>query len=119
MANSDSYQGKGTWEVRRHIKIPAMRHKADSLNVIALIDSLTGVCKAEVDLRHQRLHVRYDASQVDYQRVKAELEAAGYPAADDHWSRLKRYWYRFVDTNMRENSHARPPECCNKPPRRR
>ena len=119
MDKSNAHQDKGTWDVRRHLKIPSLQHEADSLSVIAVVDTLPGVRQAEVDLSHHRLLVCYDASLIDFQRIKTELEAAGYPTAADHWSRLREQWYRFVDTNMRENAHAPPPACCSKPPKGR
>ncbi len=117
MDKSNAYQNKGTWDVRRHLKIPSLQHKADTLSVIAVVDTLPGVRQAEVDLSHYRLKLLYDSSQVDFQRVKTDLEASGYPTAADRWSRLREQWYRFVDSNMRENSHAPPPVCCSKPPK--
>jgi len=90
MAKSNSYHGNGTWAVRRHIKTPAMQNEADSLSVMAVVDILPGVCKALGGPSHHRLQLRSDASQVDFQRIKIELEAAGYPAAADRRSLLKK-----------------------------
>lgn len=115
----NSHKSEGTWDVRRNITRPSLQHEADSLSVLGVVDILPGVCHAEVDLRRHRLNVRYDATHVDFQRIKTELEAAGYPTETGRWPCFKEQWYRFVDANMRENAHAPPPACCNKPPKRR
>jgi uncharacterized protein YchJ len=119
MGKGYSHKSEGTWDVRRNITIPSLQHEADSRSVRGVVDTLAGVCQAEVELRRHRLKVRYDVTQVDFQMIKAELETAGYPTATGRWLRIKERWYRFIDTNMRENAHAPPPACCNKPPKRR
>jgi hypothetical protein len=53
---------------------------------------------------------------VAYQQILTVLTDAGCPP-DNWWSRRKQGWYRFTETNDRENAKAPPPTCRNKPPR--
>lgn len=119
MGQGHTSHDEGVWEVKRKICLPALRHEADSIIVLREVQALPGVCRAEVDLAHQRLAVRYDATRVDFQAIKAALESAGYPPPGNWWTHLKESWYRFVDGNLRDNANAPPPACCNKPPRQR
>jgi hypothetical protein len=68
-------------------------------------------------VERQRLDVRYNASQLNYQLIAETLEKTGFPVWDNWWSRLKDNWYRFSGDNARDNAKAPPPACCNKPPK--
>ena len=117
MKSQDPMKPQGTWEVRRRIGIPALVHAADALTVERHLNALAGVRKALGDMARRRVEVRYDASEVDYRTVAQRLEAIGFPPDDGRWSRFKGGLFQFLDTNARNNAHAPPPACCNKPPR--
>ncbi|MGD8589651.1 MAG: hypothetical protein PVG22_12560 [Chromatiales bacterium] len=77
---------------------------------------MPGLHRVEIDPQRQRLLVWYDVRRVAYQQILTVLTDAGCPP-DNWWSRRKQGWYRFTETNDRENAKAPPPTCRNKPPR--
>jgi copper chaperone CopZ len=113
----DPLKPRGTWEVRRRIKIPALAHAADAMAVERAVSALSGVRKVATDVDRHQVIVRYDASQTAYQMIVEVLERTGFPPLDNWWSRVKGNWYQFSDTNARDNAKAPPPVCCNKPPK--
>ncbi|USF88647.1 heavy-metal-associated domain-containing protein [Candidatus Endoriftia persephone] len=117
MKTQDSMKPVGTWEVRRRIKIPALVHAADAMAVEDAVRALSGVRNMATDVEKHQLIVRYDASQSAYQAIVEALESAGFPPLDNWWCRFKGSWFEFTDTNARDNAHAPPPACCNKPPK--
>ncbi len=107
----------GTWEVRRRIKIPALGHPADAIAVKHMLGSLSGVRTVAVDIEKRQTTVLYDATVLDYQSIGEGLENMGFPPLNTWWTRFKAGCYQYSDTNARENAHARPSACCNKPPK--
>jgi len=112
-----SLKPSGPWEVRRRIKLQSLAHAADAVSVERALAELPGVVKAVADVDRQRVDVRYNASQQNFQNIVETMETTGFPPLDSWWSRIKGNWYRFSDETARENARAPPPACCNKPPK--
>ncbi len=117
MAHNAPAQPSGAWEVTRGIKVPALRHAADAMQLTQALETSTGVHRAQAQVDKQRIVVRYDATQTDYRSIVCILEETGYPPTKNWWARMLASWYQFTDTNARDNANAPPPACCNKPPR--
>ncbi len=117
MNNQAPMKPTGTWEVRRRIKIQALGHAADAMAVERVLGALSGVRMVATDVAKQQVAVLYDATVVDYQLIEEGLENMGFPPLDTWWSRFKSSWFQYSDSNARENAHARPSACCNKPPK--
>lgn len=117
MKSQDPMKPIGTWEVRRRIKVPALVHAADVIAVERAVRKLSGVRRMASDVEKHQVVVRYDASQSSYQAIVEVLENTGFPPLDNWWSRFKGNLYQYTDTNARDNAHAPPPACCNKPPK--
>ena len=117
MKRQDPMKPVGVWEVRRRITIPALVQAADASTVERAVSALSGVCKVVADGDRHWVDVRYDSSRSDYQEIEAALKNAGFPPLDSWWSRFKGRLFQYSDTNARDNAHAPPPACCNKPPK--
>ena len=112
----DPMKPVGVWDVRRRINISTLVHAEEAIAVERTIGALPGVCKVSADVEKQRITLRYDASQIDYQAILDALENTGFPPINSWWSQIKCGWFQFVDTNARANAKAAPAACCNKPP---
>lgn len=108
---------QGAWEVRRRIRIPALRDPDTGVAVERLLSELPSLRAVGEDLPRQRVSVIYDASTLDYRTIIKALAQGGYPPLDSWWTRFMAGCYQYTDTNARENAAARPSPCCNKPPR--
>ena len=117
MNTPDKVSPGGNWEVRRKIKIPALRHEADAIAVAAAIGQLAGVRDVGADVKKQQVTVLYDASKIAYQQIVDAMVHTGFPPLDNLWRRFKGNWFQFTDSNARENAKDPPSACCNKPPK--
>ena len=106
----------GPWKVRRKIKLQALGHAVDAMAVERALAELPGVVMAVADEDKHHVVVRYNASQQNFCYIVETIAKEGFPPVDNGWSRLKYNWYHFSDETTRENAHAPPPACCNKPP---
>jgi len=117
MNNPARMKPNGTWEVRRRIKIPALGHAADTMAIERELGALSGVRTVAADVAEHQVTVLYDTSVLDYRSIEDGLQNIGFPPSDTWWSRFKGGWFQYSDTNAKENAHARPSACCNKPPK--
>lgn len=117
MNRQTSLKPSGPWEVRRRIKLQSMGHAADALAVEHALAELPGVVKVVADVDKQLVVVRYNASQQNYENIVETMKKTGFPPLNNWWSRFKRNWYHSSDEIARDNAHAPPPACCNKPPK--
>ncbi len=117
MTNLDAIRPKDAWQVRRKIQIPALVNEKGAMALEEKLGSLPGVRAVSASALKHQVAVCYDVTETDYLSVLDILENSGFPAADNWWTRRKRDWYEFTETNARENAKAPPPACCNKPPK--
>ncbi len=117
MNRQTSLKPSDPWEVRRRIKLQSMGHAADALAVEQALVDLPGVVKAVADVEKRLVVVRYNASQQNFENIVETMEKTGFPPLNNWWSRFKRNWYHTTDEIARDNAHAPPPACCNKPPK--
>jgi hypothetical protein len=113
----DSTQDTGAWEVRRRFKIPALAQARDTSSLDQALCQIPGLHRVQVDPQRQQLEAWYDVRRVSYQQILTTLADAGYPPPDSWWFRRRQSWYRFTETNDRENAKTPPAACCNKSPR--
>lgn len=116
MTTEASLRVQGPWEVRRKIKIPSISQPKDIETVNEALSQVSGLQAVMVDLSKQRLEVRYEITETDYQSIERVLEAAGFPPAGGWWARRRSNWFQSMDVTGRANAGARPSACCNKPP---
>jgi hypothetical protein len=70
----------------------------------------------DVRVDESRLHVRYDASGVNFRDIERLFDEAGLQRPTSLWWRCRFAWYRFVDTNARSNALSKAGACCSRPP---
>jgi copper chaperone CopZ len=117
MTHNSPHEPSGTWEVKRSIRVPSLQHPADTTKLIESIESVSGVHKAEAEIKKHRVIVLYDASKTDYHSEVQALEEMGYTASATWWTKILASWYQFTDINAHDNAPASA--CCNKPPTRK
>ena len=106
---------QGAWEVKRRIKIPALRDTGDAQAVQGLLKRLPGVRGTVADSANNQVLVVYDITRQDYRGILAALAQEGYPIADTRWNRFKTRWLQSMDETGRDNAHAPAPVCCSNP----
>lgn len=90
----------------------------DSLHAQTLARALTqqpGVWGVELDLQHDRIHVRYDNALIGVEMLVEALRNAGYPPRQRFLDRLKYGWWRYLDENARGNATSSSGPCCSNP----
>ena len=100
--------------VVRHLKlenatVENIRSASEEINQIYGLDAMS------FDQTTQVINLAYDASQIMIVGIEDVLEKHGIKIAHDWWTHFKEGYYRFVDQNVKDNSHALP-HCCNKAP---
>ncbi len=88
----------------------------DLTHTLASISELPGMVSAVVTTSN-RLVVKYDASQIQIDRILELLARSGISIRRGYWQRHCLRWYRFVDHNTATNAQSTPSHCCNKPPK--
>ncbi len=73
-----------------------------------------GVAAMTYDPVLRRLMLRYDAGHVDLNQIAALLAAHQLQLGGGWWRRWCYGYYRFVDSNIKDNAHHQP-QCCHKP----
>lgn len=105
---------KGPFDVTRKISLaPAPTEKLQ--DAVGQLTSIEPIIDTHVD-RHGQLRISYDASNVGIRDIEALLNKAGIARTSGFWWRLKSAWYRFLDENVKSNSHSVGGACCNRPP---
>lgn len=115
MSRDQLIRMRGAWDARHWIKVPALSHDADGLQVQSHLAEINGVGEVEYYPGKHRIRVTYDQTRIDYDSLLQQLEAHGFPAANDWWSRQKGAWFQYLDRNARENANAPEPPCCSNP----
>ncbi|MGA7801776.1 MAG: hypothetical protein WCC36_13300 [Gammaproteobacteria bacterium] len=107
--------GNAAFVVTRKVAVPGVGAPDAPDAIRSRLDACVGVLAVDTDGRYARVHITYDASQVGFDHLIGELEAAGYPVARDLWSRVKRTWFRYLDGNARANAGGGSAACCSRP----
>lgn len=107
----------GAWDVRRRIRIPALRNSADGAALERLLSDLPNLRAVSVEVEEHRVSMVYDASALDFDTINRALVQGGFQPLDTWWTRFKAGCFQYSDTNARENATARPAACCNRPPK--
>ena len=115
MSREQFIRMRGAWDTRHWIKVPALSHDADGLQVQQHLAEIDGVGEVECHPGKRRIRVTYDQTRTDYDSLLQQLEVLGFPAANDWWSRQKGAWFQYLDRNARENANAPEPPCCSNP----
>ncbi|MEH6472762.1 MAG: hypothetical protein V7752_16080 [Halopseudomonas sp.] len=88
----------------------------DLTTTLASIRALPGMISAVITTRDQ-LALKYDASQIQIDRVLELLARSDISIRRGYWQRHCLRWYRFVDHNTAANAQSTSSHCCNKPPK--
>ena len=105
-------------EVRRKVRVPGLRNRAEIGTVEKALTGIDGVVSATADPAKSSVLVDYLVTKTDFHSIEHALQAAGYPSATGWWARFKSGWYQNLDLTGRENAAVPPAACCSKPPRR-
>ena len=101
--------------VVRRIRMAARPDEAGQS--LARLRAEPGVLEVCWDASASTLELGYDVLETDSSALEAWLVAAGWRPRNDRWSRLRAWYRRFSDRNLRDNARHRP-ACCNRPPTR-
>jgi hypothetical protein len=83
--------------------------------LVARLTALDGVLDAVLEQDRRKVRVRYNAGRVGYGELEAVLADAGVLDTTRRWQRFVASWYRYLDTNARDNANAPPAACCSNP----
>ena len=106
---------QGTWDVKRKLKLPGLHHERDAQTIAFALQRLPGVLATATDVGKSSVTVVYDITRIDYRRVLDSLAEAGFPVADNWWSRFRTNWLQNLDVTGRENANVPTPPCCSNP----
>lgn len=105
----------GTWDVRRRLPLPGLRHAADGMKLEQVLQKVEGVKGVIADTGKHSLLVAYDVTRTDYRSLCGLLEGEGFPVKDNWLARIRGNWYQYLDTTGRDNAHVPEPPCCSNP----
>jgi hypothetical protein len=95
--------------VRR--RIPLSRACSDELT--GEVMTIDGVRQARCKGRGLRL--QYDVRQVDLSTIEGQLQRLGMDTRPSRYWRIKRAFYRYLDSNIRAVSGSSDAACCSNP----
>lgn len=101
--------------VTRRVTVPGIGAPGAHDAIQEHLTGCAGVLVVRADIKRLRVRVTYDAARVGFGELMAQLEAAGYPAARDLWSRVKGHWFQYLDGNVRANAGGGGGACCSRP----
>lgn len=81
----------------------------------AVLLEIPGILDSDIEAGQSRLSIRYDATRIDADRLAGVLEETGISPADGWFSRLRRSWRQYQDSNIRESSGTQGGSCCSRP----
>ena len=79
------------------------------------IDQLMGINEVHLIKDKHTITVAYDASFKSLKDIEEILDKHFIHTAEDWWSRTKKSWYGFTDTNIHENAVHEPWSCHSRP----
>jgi hypothetical protein len=83
----------------------------DTELIVTKIDDMPGINTVSLDNDQLMLHLSYDASQLSIDEIEEVIEKCGIRISRDWWTRIKKNWYQFTDSNSRSNASHRS-GCC-------
>ena len=83
----------------------------DSELIVTRIEDMPGINTVSLDKDQLVLHLSYDASQLSINEIDEVIEKCGIRFSRDWWTRVKKNWYQFTDSNSRSNANHRS-DCC-------
>lgn len=114
MGARDTQSGSGDFVVRRRVSVVGLDAAADGRAIRERLSVLPGVQEVNVDAEEGRVQITYDTSHVGFAEIEAGLADAGHPRCAGIASRLRAWWYRYLDENARDNARSRA-ACCSNP----
>jgi len=98
----------------RHLRLEGLEN-GNAESVVSAVDHMAGVNGVSINQKQGVLDLSYDASQLSIEQIEKVIKGTGNDFGHDWWTRLKKSWYRFTDSNTRSNARHKP-GCCSKPP---
>ena len=99
----------------RHLRLERLESGKAEL-IESTIDKIVGIDSVSINEDQHKLDVSYDASQVNINQIESIINQYGNGIGSDWWTKFKKSWYQFTDSNTMSNARHKP-GCCNKPPR--
>ncbi|MCP4285621.1 MAG: heavy-metal-associated domain-containing protein, partial [Gammaproteobacteria bacterium] len=115
MSKQDYMHVKSAYDTKHWIRVPALNHRFDADAILNNLNIIPGVHEVLTEIRHKRVRVLYDQTQIDYLSIEDALAEVGFPAETRWWWRLKGSWFQYLDSNARENFSAPSAPCCSHP----
>ncbi len=115
MAERDVPPIAAAFVVRRRVSVAGLHAAAHGRAIRQRLRALPGVREVHVDVEKGRVQITYDASRVGFAEIEAGLADAGHRRCGGIVSRMKAWWYRYLDENARDNAQSRA-ACCSNPP---
>jgi len=110
-------KAENTPQIRATVKIPSLVDSAGAIQLEDLLRALPDIQRVKTEWRRHRIVICYDPTRTAYETIIQALQNTKFSPSDTGWGRLKVKWFRFIDSNARDNANAPPPACCNKPPK--
>ena len=110
-------KAENTSQIRATVRIPSLVDSVGAIQLEDLLRALPAIQQVKAEWQRHRIVIRYDPTRTAYEAIIQTLQNTQFAPSDTAWSRLKLKWFRFIDSNARDNAHAPPPACCNKPPK--
>lgn len=104
--------------VMRNIALSFIGSKEPINGSITLIKENSGINKVNYNSSDNSLSIEYDQLLINYSGLLALLSELDVNYKKGFGFKLRKNWYDYLDTTVRENAAAPPPACCNKPPKR-
>lgn len=101
--------------VTRKVAVPGASGAGASAAIRDRLEECPGVLAAKPDGARATVRITYDASQIGFGQLIDALAAAGYPSGSGVWTRLKRTWFCYLDSNARANAGGGKAACCSRP----
>ena len=75
------------------------------------IDQLMGIDEVHLVRDKHTITVAYDASYKSLEDIEKILDAHFIHTAEDWWTRTKKSWYEYTDSNIKDNVKHKPWSC--------
>ncbi|AYA63494.1 cation transporter [Alteromonas sp. RKMC-009] len=92
-------------------------NEANSDSLIEEIDRLFGIDEVSYNIQQGVIHLAYDATHIDLERIEATIRKHGAALHNDWWTQTKEGYYQFVDQNIKDNATHKPWSCHQSPQR--
>lgn len=86
--------------------------------VIAWLEQMPAIKKADYEASKNRIIVEYDLLNISYKQLLSILVEKGIGIKKSFTFSLLSSWLNYIDKTAEENANAPPASCCNRPPKR-